>query len=86
MASVVRVGKHIFKLRLIMFVFHQIFAKPFMSQETTQLQTLKVDYIHSLTKDLQRHQTVLFGKIPQETALSSLMEILMVGELVIKKI
>ena len=51
-----------------------------MSQET--LQILKEDYIYSLTKELQVHQTILFGKIQQETASSSLMEILMDGELV----
>ena len=59
----------------------QIFAKPFMSQETIPLQTLKEDYIYSLTKDLQMHQTVLFGKFLEEIDSSSLMEILMDGEL-----
>ena len=53
-----------------------------MSQETIPLQTLKEDYIYSLTKELLVHQTILFGKFLQETASSSLMEILMDGELV----
>ena len=57
----------------------QIFAKPFMSQET--LQTLKEDYIYALTKELQMHQTALFGKIPQEPDSSSLLEVLMDGGL-----
>ena len=55
-----------------------------MSQET--LQILKEDYIYSLTKELQVHQTILFGKIQQETASFSLMEVPMDGGLVIKKV
>ena len=61
----------------------QIFAKPSMSQMT--LQTLKEDYIYSLTKELQMHQTVLFGKILQETASYSMMEVLPDGGLVQEK-
>ena len=60
----------------------QIFAKPFMSQETIPLQTLKGDYIYSLTKELQMLQTALFGKVLEETASSSIVEVLMDGELV----
>ena len=60
----------------------QIFAKPFMSQETIPLQTLKEDYMYFLTKELQMHQTILFGKVLEETASSSMMEVLMDGELV----
>ena len=74
--------------RETLFIFYhetfslQIFAKPFMSQETIPLQTLKEDYIYSLMKELQVHPTILFGKVQQETASSSLMEILMDGGLV----
>ena len=55
-----------------------------MSQET--LQILKEDYIYSLTKELQVHQTILFGQIPQETASSSILEVLMDGGLAKKKV
>ena len=65
-------------------VFYQIFAKPFMSQETIPLHGLKGDCIYVLTKDLQLHQTVLFGKIFKEPASSSLPEVLRDGGLVIK--
>ena len=60
----------------------QIFAKPFLSQETIPLQTLKEDYIYSLMKKLQVPQTILFGKIPQETASFSILEVLLDGGLV----
>ena len=78
--------------RETLFIFYhetfslQIFAKPFMSQETIPLQTLKEDYIYSLTKELQMHQTILFGKMLQETTSSSMMDILSDGRLVIKKV
>ena len=72
----------LFLICFMKFFSLQIFAKPFMSQETIPLQTLKEDYIYSLTKELLVHQTILFGKFLQETASSSLMEILMDGELV----
>ena len=58
----------------------QIFAKPFMSQETIPLQTLKEDYIYSLMKELQMHQTILFGKIQQETDSSSILDPVVDGE------
>ena len=83
--------------RETLFIFYhetfslQIFAKPFMSQETIPLQTLKEDYIYPLMKELQMHQTIQFGKILQETASSSMMEVLREGplrdgQLVIKKV
>ena len=58
----------------------QIFAKPFMSQETIPLQTLKEDYTYALTKELQMHQTILFGKIQQETDSSSILDPVVDGE------
>ena len=64
----------------------QIFAKPFMSQETIPLQTLKEDYMYFLTKELQMHQTILFGKVLEETASSSILEVLMDGGLAKKKV
>ena len=82
-------------LRTVRFVFDQSLDKSvknffvfFHYQTVKQLMSLetyfprKEDYIYFLTKELQEHQTLLFGKILQEIDLSSMMDGEQDGELV----